>query len=426
MGRKKKKTQRLAPLPEAVRPDGRSWEIRNGRQSGVSFSRSKDAPHTLTAPLGPDPVSFRGRVEAMTAAKWSPVRRKVDPVLETTGLMDACERARLAYLGRRQGGRLASAYNVPTLPPLTADGRAALAAEVSKDPRTGAALAMASMGTADYETVADALRDAGPLGSAILDAVESTWAGTIRARRGSDPAPFANAVRAAEILNDLFGDDAADWEDPETIESMQDAERFRESMEGLYDHGGGEPRWTPLTDIVTPPMPLRLPARLRARKRRCSDGGVAPVAMHRWVTDGRVFRERSPRPGGGTVLVDVSGSMSLDAEDVLAIMEAMPAGTIATYCGADPVGLLTIVAKDGRRCRAEDLAPRYGGNECDLPALEWLNTQPGPRYWVTDGHVVAGGGGDHGAAVRQCADAARKGRVRILEHAAALVERLKD
>ena len=113
--------------------------------------------------------------------------------------------------------------------------------------------------------------------------------------------------------------------------------------------------------------------------------------MHRYTTDQKIFY-RSRRVLGGTVLVDVSGSMGLSAEAIMEILGLMPAATIAMYSGSGSSGDLVIVAENGKMTdqRNIDMLRRYG-NIIDGPALDWLGKQPGPRIWVSDGQATGTG-----------------------------------
>ncbi len=110
--------------------------------------------------------------------------------------------------------------------------------------------------------------------------------------------------------------------------------------------------------------------------------------VHRWVSDRAIFRRRAPR-SRGTVLVDVSGSMALDAEALDRLLARVTIGTrVAIYSGRDSAGELRIVADAGRRAGPEHLESYGAGNIVDLPALAWLARQPAPRLWVSDGGVT--------------------------------------
>lgn len=141
--------------------------------------------------------------------------------------------------------------------------------------------------------------------------------------------------------------------------------------------------------------------------------------LHRIATDGVVFRRMRRRPGAlqrGTVLIDVSGSMSLENAQVAALVEMMPHATVAIYSGTashrpgQSVGHIVVVARDGRRVAdiASDDIPRHRGNAIDGPALLWLSRMPAPRLWISDGQVWGMGGrrqshDDECAAIMQAA-----------------------
>ncbi len=118
--------------------------------------------------------------------------------------------------------------------------------------------------------------------------------------------------------------------------------------------------------------------------------GPTPRHLHRWYADKHVFM-RQGLQRGGTLLIDISGSMGWAWEDTLKLIEATPAMTIALYSGWDDHGHMTIIAKDGRLV-ARDFSPEAfghsGNNTVDGPALEWLAKQPRPRVWFSDGEIV--------------------------------------
>ena len=105
--------------------------------------------------------------------------------------------------------------------------------------------------------------------------------------------------------------------------------------------------------------------------------------------DGRAFGQRKRVPGG-SVLLDISGSMELKPHQIVEMLEARPALTIGAYGENQKViistsGKLNIIAAKGR---IASKLPRPGGrNICDGPALEWLGKQKQPRIWISDGHV---------------------------------------
>ena len=85
--------------------------------------------------------------------------------------------------------------------------------------------------------------------------------------------------------------------------------------------------------------------------------------------------------------------MQFCGEDILEIMQLLPAVTIAMYNGRGTTGTLRIIAKNGKRV-ADDYLNRHSGygNVVDGPALEWLGTQSAKRIWVSDMHVFGATG----------------------------------
>ena len=152
----------------------------------------------------------------------------------------------------------------------------------------------------------------------------------------------------------------------------------RRAGDGSRRGGWGVP------SVQAPALPTVIRGAAAGRKRtRATDAGVVPTRMFRATVDGKVFAGRK-HTRQGTVLVDVSGSMSLSAEQIRDMIMEAPAAVVATYCGGGGRGVIRIVAAGGRMASAYDLRPEWGGNEIDGPAVAWLARQRGPRIWVTD------------------------------------------
>jgi hypothetical protein len=94
------------------------------------------------------------------------------------------------------------------------------------------------------------------------------------------------------------------------------------------------------------------------------------------------------------MMIDCSGSMGLDKDDIKEIVELLPASNIAGYVGYnrkkdDYDGEIRVIAKDGRMSNhALDKLDEWGANSVDLEGLRWLATQPEPRIWVSDQQVI--------------------------------------
>jgi hypothetical protein len=167
-------------------------------------------------------------------------------------------------------------------------------------------------------------------------------------------------------------------------------EKEMKRMKSTHRYREGKSRWGRMT-VKTAPLVQNLGGVLKARKNRPQDMGAVPKYMHRYATDQKIFY-KSRRVLGGTLLVDVSGSMGLHEKDVMEILGLMPAATIAMYSGRGSEGDLVIVAENGKMTNQHYIRDmRYYGNVIDGPALDWLGKQPGPRIWVSDGQATGTG-----------------------------------
>jgi len=170
-------------------------------------------------------------------------------------------------------------------------------------------------------------------------------------------------------------------------------QRTRDDLaELLYRSTQGEGRWGEMF-THQPPLSVNLQSRLKnGRSYRPADFGYNPKYINRYCIDKKIFKQKMTALGG-TILIDASGSMSFNGEDILEVMQQLPAVTIAMYNGTGDTGDLRIIAKNGKRVTEKYLDNHSGyGNVVDGPALEWLGTQPARRIWVSDMHVF----GAHG------------------------------
>ena len=142
------------------------------------------------------------------------------------------------------------------------------------------------------------------------------------------------------------------------------------------------------------------------------------------VADGRSFGIPR-RLTGGTLLVDCSGSMLLSQADVQRALANAPAATVALYASHPQdlgAGRLLVVAAKGHAARINDLRHWLGaGNVVDIPVLEWLNRQPAPRIWISDGQVTGAGDVTGRNLLRDALELKRSGRIqRVVSVDAAL------
>lgn len=166
-------------------------------------------------------------------------------------------------------------------------------------------------------------------------------------------------------------------------------------------------------EIHTPPMTVNLQGRLKnSRDYRASDYGYNPKYINRYCVDKKIFKQKQ-NVKGGTILIDASGSMRFNGEDILEIMKLLPAVNIAMYNGFSNSGDLRVIAKNGMRVDETYLDTHSGGgNVVDGPALQWLATMPARRIWVSDMYVF--GAGQHSSAfnlLKECYDLCTKHRI---------------
>jgi hypothetical protein len=260
------------------------------------------------------------------------------------------------------------------------------------------------------------------------------------ARKGEVVAPFkaamsiarelARALRARGALDPAFREIKVEISCCLASEEDDGAARRRFRLPGRghakEDDGGEEAVNAGQMEVVEAPLDLTCPHLRGGLGRRWHPATEGPHigSFHRWSTDRAVFRRRT-RSRGGTVLIDTSGSMRLDATDVDKILEASNgAALVAIYSGSGSKGELRVVARRGRRADREHLSPFGRGNIVDLPALDWLSRQQRPRIWVSDGAVT--GVEDHPTAAlrRACKRTQYAGGIERVDSAKAAAELL--
>lgn len=165
----------------------------------------------------------------------------------------------------------------------------------------------------------------------------------------------------------------------------------------------------PKTDIVLAPVERARKSFVPRRGKPAMDGDI-PRHFGRWIVDRAILDSRGRRPGG-TLLIDISGSMSWSREQINALLEELPALTVALYSSSNPKGdegQISIVARSGRIVSSDWKSSRShsGNNLCDGVAVSWLCKQPGPRIWLSDGAATgpasAGGEMRNSAYVGDC------------------------
>ena len=258
---------------------------------------------------------------------------------------------------------------------------------------------VASLGTSAEADLVELLEGQERVGPFVLARVEQVRLGLARSETRSRDgiAPFRAGLRVARRLaRELRSEGLLDHrghahsEAPEGCCGIECAAQPEDDLGGAGAGGSEEPGEM---EIVRAPMPVRLRSgRGAGRRWRAATEGCAVRYLGRWPTDKAIFRRRRRGRGGASVLVDTSGSMSIETDDLDRLLLATPAGArVAIYSGNRECGELRLVAQGNRRAQACDLEPFGRANVVDVPALEWLARQPAPRLWVSDGKVTGVG-----------------------------------
>lgn len=241
----------------------------------------------------------------------------------------------------------------------------------------------------------------------LLSIVRVAYSMTMSVRKDSKSFPNKRLKEVAQYLyeelehnNDLYaplisdafdglGEIELDLQGMDFDQEINDKVADAISMSADRSNISDDVRWAKM-DIKYPPLVQSLGTKLLGKSKKNSDIGVNPKNMHRRLTDNKVFVTKAKRKSG-TVLIDVSGSMNLDVDDIFEIIKILPASTVAIYSGEShpgydspekASGMLQIVGKDGRYV-AE--IPEHGlNNLIDGPAIDWLGRQAEPRILVSD------------------------------------------
>lgn len=218
------------------------------------------------------------------------------------------------------------------------------------------------------------------------------------------------------------------------IQSLQQSEEEDGDGEGLMPNeseikaGGKNGEFAKLVELKIP-KPVKVDGRI-GRKRVPSEIGRNPRRINRLLTDPekRVFDKRT-RGKGGVVLIDQSGSMSLDDKDIWNIIKHAPGCVIIGYShrpGSTGVPNVWVIAERGKV--AEDVPHGNGGNGVDGPAVrfaaKFLRTGE-PFIWVCDG-IVTDANDNHVSNLDvECANLVKKHRIHMVDEVGEAVEALK-
>lgn len=187
---------------------------------------------------------------------------------------------------------------------------------------------------------------------------------------------------------------------PEEKEAQQQAkhaeeihERYLEAMETGV---GSETQVKAGIEYHDHTATIRRPSMRIARKGVPVSQGVDMRYAHRYMLDKAIFRQRLLTEGG--LMIDGSGSMLWTNDDLVRVMEALPAIRVGIYHGfygslkgPGIYARICTLARDGRFAVYPGKDPGASmGNDADYEALQLLATWPKPRLWLSDGFVCGG------------------------------------
>jgi len=193
---------------------------------------------------------------------------------------------------------------------------------------------------------------------------------------------------------------------------IKDREKREKQVGESYEFGNGKEytdgsdRWYPLY-VSKPELPLAHTGKL-GRKVIYTDTGRAIKNIGRLFSDPeeRIFT-RKTRALGAVVVIDCSGSMSLDESDIDEMIKVSAGATVLCYSSDSRPSHdnpnAYVVARKGRRIRK--LPHFHGGNGCDAPALMYgikvlRESSRQPVIWISD-EMVTGIGDSGGMSLRE-------------------------
>jgi len=420
----------------------------------------------MAAPYGDDELSKLIRVHEMVHAKVTP--SNFHPWL-TRGIASldaliACEELRVNYLSSKLG------YDMKAL----SDGSECSAGErvvALNDWNNAVRFAIATAGTAGHKEFIKGVRRHNKVWANVLsdiarrglkqakkfDTSYSLSSTIIDTHLGGDPR-FIRGFRFTEQLgewvdrlceaepqtpnkkekdsspsgdSDSSGDESDDSDDstdePTSDEYKRAKERSMDAVRSIRMSDTLPPDFMEMK-VSRPLLSVALSGAM-GKKRVPAQSGRSPRRIHRMMTDPqrRVF-DRVIRGKGGVVLIDVSGSMHLDRDDIRRIVDVAKGATVVAYSCQnfefDDEGLTKddnawVLAHRGRiidELPDEMINSCYNGN--DLPALKWAvanrDRHDTPIVWVCDGGVTGIRDESHDALSIRCVEFCLKYKITVV------------
>lgn len=421
---KEKKPVRAIPLPEAI--DGQRWEIRQSNQTRVAGIATSE--RTMVVPMGDNDLERLIRLHEMTHISITPRERAVEAMKEEgvdEQLLNLCEDARVHSQMERLHFNILGLNGVFTDKELNDLAR-------ESHPAILAAIMCATYGTGEWSRIYNRIDDED------RRAIAHYGAGLACYRIHGEPKlpTFETTIEIAKEIQENLGDPQAPEPPKPPPVPPAALQRLAEKV---------DPKTVPPVDInpparkrpvpnagkgpwlnvkfEEPPRPLKFPPKMKGlrQKRIPAQRGRRLHRIGRLHVDGYVFGDRPKKKGGGAIVIDTSGSMSLTKDEVLQLCVAYPGGVIASYSSCGGFGTLRIIAKNGKRVEDNLLSTPGEGNGIDGPALDWLARQPGPRFWISDAGVEGGATG-----LRYCLNVCRKYNITRVDNAWDIVGKTFD
>lgn len=408
----------------------RNWSVTEGApQRGDAWTEMRTAK--MRVPFGADELSRTVRAHEMMHAKVSPVSGEAmaELLIQHDCLLSA-EEFRINMLIGHQGFDLS----------VLADGSESNAGKVmgQNDDWNGVVRFMASIaGTHGASGFLRGLKATNPVfeknARELQKALLKMWKTAIKRDRGTIvvastkdvdglPYGFRNfTVPVAQLLENIMKPENADGTPDEFAETeIPDVRQVAK---------GGNGQFAKLIEDVLP-KPNKVDGRL-GRKRMATNIGKNPRRIHRMLVDpeARVFDKRA-RGRGGVVLIDQSGSMHLDTDDIWRIIESAPGCVIIGYShspGSKTTPNAWVLADRGQV--VESVRKGNGGNGVDGPALRFALTKRRnnePFVWVCDGAVTDGARDDYYDNLNnECARIVKANGIHMVEDVDGAVDALK-
>ena len=464
---------RNRPLPEMLGRDdgfgGCAWTVEVCPPTRGLPATSVEG-RFMNVPMSDDPLSQAIRIHEMVHAKVSP--SDLSPYIKrgfaTEASLRSVEEARVNFLANKLG------YDMSVL----LDGGESETGErlvALGDWDTAVQFAVSTIGTDGHKKFLNGVRRHNKVWGSVLADIskrvkkELTKASYQLSGTSLDKDGFLNGFLVTESIahwvdrlcdnapdkkdepKGADGDDSSDGDSSDDESSDTPKKRGRPKSEidkAEIDEAVAEsrkiasagsqpiPAWFPL-NVERLPMPDVLTGAM-GRKRIASNSGKHPRRLHRYLTDPhkRVF-DRTIKGKGGLVVIDSSGSMRLNRDEVMSIVLSSPGCTVLTYCvqswekndegeATDPNAF---VLADGGRI-VDTMPDLGGGNGVDLPALKWAvnerRSSRTPIVWVCDGHVTGHGDNDHPTLTYQATEYCLAHGIAIVPDAKSAVKYLND